>query len=81
MTQVNYAAMSDQELKQYCLTHRDDEAVFHAYMDRRNARPKKTLIAAGELDHLPFVEQQPIISERMTAHFNVPIPKKNPELG
>jgi hypothetical protein len=41
MTPINYATMTDQELKQYFLNHRDDEAAFHAYMDRINARPKK----------------------------------------
>ncbi|MBW4552619.1 MAG: hypothetical protein KME35_16150 [Aphanocapsa sp. GSE-SYN-MK-11-07L] len=80
MTQVNFAAMSDQELKQYFLNHRSDETAFHAYMDRRNAKPKKTLIAAGELDHLSFDEQQRMINERMALHFNLSIPGKNDEV-
>jgi hypothetical protein len=33
MTKVNYAVMSDQELKQYLLTHKDDQEAFYAYMD------------------------------------------------
>ncbi|WP_442937944.1 DUF6887 family protein [Nostoc sp.] len=37
MNKVNYAAMNDQELKSYFLTHRDDKEGFHAYMDRRSA--------------------------------------------
>lgn len=39
MSPINYAAMTDQELKQYFLEHRDDVSAFHAYMDRRYARP------------------------------------------
>lgn len=38
MTKVNYATMSDQELKRYILTHRDDQEAFHSYMDRRRTR-------------------------------------------
>jgi len=36
--------MSDQELKRYILTHRDDQEAFHAYMARRHARPHKTVV-------------------------------------
>ena len=50
MTQVNYAAMTDQELKQYFLTHRDDQAAFYAYMDRINARPRKPGIKLDDPD-------------------------------
>ncbi|MFN6560651.1 MAG: DUF6887 family protein [Nostoc sp. ChiSLP01] len=38
MNKVNYAAMSDQELKSYLVTHKDDKEAFYAYMDRRKAR-------------------------------------------
>jgi hypothetical protein len=44
MNQVNYVEMSDRELKQYFLSHREDQAAFHAYMDRINARPRKPSI-------------------------------------
>ncbi|MDJ0650384.1 MAG: hypothetical protein QNJ60_16955 [Xenococcaceae cyanobacterium MO_188.B19] len=44
MKQVNYAAMSDQELKHYMLTHRKDEAALNAYLDRRRERPKKVTV-------------------------------------
>ncbi|UBF24779.1 hypothetical protein K9N68_24415 [Kovacikia minuta CCNUW1] len=44
MTQVNYAAMSDQELKHYILTHRNDQNAFHAYMDRRHSRPSRIAV-------------------------------------
>ena len=39
-----FDAMSDEELKRYFLEHRDDES-FHAYMDRRYARPNRREIA------------------------------------
>ncbi|MEH1907584.1 MAG: hypothetical protein V7L05_21330 [Nostoc sp.] len=38
MNKVNYAAMSDQGLKSYLLTHKDDKEAFYAYMDRRKSR-------------------------------------------
>lgn len=44
MSNVNYAAMSDRELKRYILTHRDDREAFYAYMDRRHSRPHKVSI-------------------------------------
>jgi hypothetical protein len=44
MTKVNYAAMSDRQLKQYILTHRDDQEAFYAYIDRRHSRPHKLTI-------------------------------------
>jgi hypothetical protein len=40
MSQVNYAAMSDQELKQYFLQHREDKVAFQTYLDRLNTRPR-----------------------------------------
>jgi hypothetical protein len=50
MTKANYAAMSDRELKQYILTHRDDQEAFHAYMDRRRSRPYTTAIEFDDPD-------------------------------
>jgi len=44
MTKVNYAAMSDRQLKQYILSHRDDQEAFYAYIDRRHSRPNKLTI-------------------------------------
>jgi hypothetical protein len=42
-----FDAMSDEELKRYFLEHRDDES-FHAYMDRRYARPNRKTIPADD---------------------------------
>jgi hypothetical protein len=38
MNQINYATMTDVELKRYLLANRDDLDAFHAYMDRRAQR-------------------------------------------
>jgi hypothetical protein len=50
MTKVNYTAMSDQELKQYFLIHRDDEEAFYVYMDRRSSRPQGMAIKLDDPD-------------------------------
>ncbi len=44
---MKFDAMSNEELKRYFLTHRDDES-FHAYMDRRYAHPHRHSIAADD---------------------------------
>lgn len=48
MTKVNYAAMSDQELKRYLLCHRDDDEAFYAYIARRQSRPRDTVIELSD---------------------------------
>lgn len=42
-----FDVMTDQELKRYFLKHRDDES-FHAYMDRRYARPNRHAITPDD---------------------------------
>lgn len=37
MTSINYEAMSLDELRQYVLSHREDIAAFHQYVDRSKA--------------------------------------------
>ncbi len=37
MTQINYDAMSLDELRQYVLNHREDNTAFHSYIDRSKA--------------------------------------------
>jgi hypothetical protein len=44
MTQINYATISDSELKHYLVTHKDDQEAFYAYMDRRHSRPNRVSI-------------------------------------
>jgi hypothetical protein len=44
MSQINYDAMSDAELRTYFLAHRHDQAAFHAHIDRLN-RHAPTIVA------------------------------------
>ncbi len=50
MSQVNYNAMSDKELKQYFLNHRENQAAFHAYLDRINQRPRRIIASLNDPD-------------------------------
>ncbi|NDJ19260.1 DUF6887 family protein [Myxacorys almedinensis] len=50
MSQVNYDAMSDGELKQYFLQNRQDQAALQAYLDRLNQRPRTIIVSPGDLD-------------------------------
>jgi hypothetical protein len=68
MNKIDYAAMTNQELKQYFLSHRNDNAAFQAYMDLRHARPRKVLIEAGELENLSFDQQINLVDQRMRSH-------------
>ena len=50
MNQIDYAAMTDQQLKQYFLEHRNDEAALQAYLDRRNQRSKVVITTVDDPD-------------------------------
>jgi hypothetical protein len=50
MSQVNYDAMSDAELKQYFLKHRGDQAALQAHLDRLNQRPLRIIASPGDPD-------------------------------
>jgi hypothetical protein len=50
MSQVDYAAMSDQELRQYFLRHREDKIAFQAYLDRLNNRPYNVITTVDDPD-------------------------------
>lgn len=50
MSQVNYDAMSDAELKQYFLQNRQDQAALEAYLDRLNQRPRSIIASPGDPD-------------------------------
>jgi flagellar biosynthesis regulator FlaF len=52
MSQVNYAAMSDEELRRYFLRHREDKMALRAYLDRLSDRPRKiiTTVDAPDFD-------------------------------
>ncbi|NMG18491.1 DUF6887 family protein [Brasilonema bromeliae] len=50
MSQIDYAAMSNQQLKQYMLEHRDDEAALKAYLDRRHQRSTVIITTVNDPD-------------------------------
>jgi hypothetical protein len=50
MSQINYDAMSDAELKQYFLKHRGDQYAFQAYLDRINQRPRRIIASPDDPD-------------------------------
>ncbi len=50
MSKIDYVTMSDQQLRQYFLEHRHDEAAFKAYLDRRRARSPKVITTAIDPD-------------------------------
>jgi hypothetical protein len=48
MSQVNFDAMSDTELKRYFLSNRQDQAAFQAYLDRFSQRPKSLIASPSD---------------------------------
>ncbi|MCV3215752.1 hypothetical protein OGM63_19940 [Plectonema radiosum NIES-515] len=50
MSQINYAAMSDEELRQYFLQHRQDKMALQAYLDRLNTRPRNVITTLDDPD-------------------------------
>ena len=50
MSQVNYAAMSDEELRQYFLRHREDKIALRFYFDRLRERPRLIITTVDDPD-------------------------------
>ncbi|PZV10433.1 MAG: hypothetical protein DCF22_16850 [Leptolyngbya sp.] len=50
MNQVNYAAMSDQELRQYFLRHREDKLALRAYLERLGDLPRTVITTVDDPD-------------------------------
>lgn len=50
MNQIDYAAMSDQELKQYFLEHREDKTALQAYLNRRHRRSALVITTVDDPD-------------------------------
>ncbi len=71
MKSVNYTNMSDQELKQYLLEHKDNKEAFHAYLDRKQQHPKQVLIGVNELDPLTLDQQVELITQRLQKRFHL----------
>ncbi len=47
MSEINYDAISDRELKRYFLNHRHDESAFQAYLERRRKYPQAIIALGG----------------------------------
>ncbi|AFY91620.1 DUF6887 family protein [Chamaesiphon minutus] len=50
MSQINYAQMSDGELRQYFLRHRDDKKALRAYLDRIGDRQHDLITTVDDPD-------------------------------
>jgi hypothetical protein len=50
MNQINYATMTDEELKDYFLKHRNNKAAFQAYLDRINQNPQQVIANPNDPD-------------------------------
>jgi hypothetical protein len=50
MSKVNYATMTDQELKQYFLCHPDDRIALQTYLDRISDRPHNVITTVDDPD-------------------------------
>jgi hypothetical protein len=62
MSQLNYQQMSQKELREYVLSHREDEGAFHAYVDRLHAEGNwvemPALESEQDLDNYPeFIDR------------------------
>ncbi len=66
-----FEAMTDQELRRHFLEHRDQES-FHAYMDRRYARPNRKVISADDPEWeqkvIASIKRQTGLSDESTNH-------------
>lgn len=50
MSQIDYATMSDEELRKYFLQHREDKMALRAYLDRLNDRPRNIITTVDDPD-------------------------------
>ncbi len=50
MSPINFAVMSDRELRQYFLRHREDKAALRAYLDRLGERPREIITIVDDPD-------------------------------
>jgi hypothetical protein len=76
MSQVNYDAMSDAELKQYFLKHRGDQAALQAHLDRLNRRPLRIIASPNDPDFDKKV--QSAIRQKLDVARKNTLPQANP---
>lgn len=48
MSEINYAAMSDEALRQYFLRHREDKTALRAYLDRLGDSPQALITTVDD---------------------------------
>lgn len=48
MSHPAFSVMTDEELRAYVLSHQQDQAAFHAYVDRMQQRPPIAIIEPEE---------------------------------
>ncbi len=65
MSQVNYAQMSDEELRHYFLRHREDKMALRAYLDRLGDRPRPVITTVDDPDFEAKI--QVVVSQQMQA--------------
>jgi hypothetical protein len=66
MNPVNYAEMTDLELKQYFLSHRQEEEAFQAYLARYRSQPREAITKVGDPDFDRKI--QAAIQQKMQVH-------------
>jgi hypothetical protein len=66
MNPVNYAEMTDLELKQYFLSHRHEEEAFQAYLARYRSQPREAITKVGDPDFDRKI--QAAIQQKMQAY-------------
>ncbi len=57
MLEINYDQMSDQELRQYFLEHKNNQSALQAYLQRRNQQPREVITKVGDPDFDLKIEQ------------------------
>lgn len=62
MSNPDFSVMTDEELRAYVLSHRQDQTAFHAYVDRMQQRPP---IAIIEPDEWSEERMQQILKEKI----------------
>lgn len=71
MNNIDYIKMSDRELKQYLLSHKDDQEAFYAYLDRKHQHPKQTILSVNELETLTSEEKIILVRQRLQEKFGI----------
>ena len=66
MSEINYDQMSDEELRQYFLEHKNDQSALQAYLQRRNQQPREIIAKVDDPDFDLKIEKA--IKEKLKEH-------------